>query len=51
MGLATTELCDCGQERTINCIIEMSPILLRLHETEDTINWLKNYGDKKALAK
>ena len=56
-GLASSPLCDCGEQQTIEHIVDSCPLtkldggLLSLHEAEvDAISWLKTTATK-ALAK
>jgi len=48
MGIASSPLCDCGEQQTMEHIVDSCPItklndgLLSLHEAdEDAISWLK----------
>jgi len=56
-GLASSPLCDCGEQQTMEHIVDSCPLtkldggLLSLHEAEeDAISWLKMTATK-ALAK
>jgi len=56
-GLASSPLCDCGEQQTMGHIVDSGPLtkldggLLSLHEAEeDAISWLKMTATK-ALAK
>jgi len=56
-GLASSPLCDCGEQQTIEHIVDLCPLtkldggLLNLHEAEeDAISWLKMTATK-ALTK
>jgi len=54
-GLASYPLSDCGEQQTMEHIVDSCPItkldggLLSLHEADDVINWLKMTATK-ALA-
>jgi len=56
-GFASSPLCDCGEQQTMDQIVDLCPItkldggLLSLHEADDdAISWLKLTATK-SLAK